>query len=294
MTIQIFNDYHPDAFLGGTELFVKRISTDLANLGHEVKIFHKDTFHMMDFDKPIVYFNIGTVWPLNWEKISKSKYIKVEMDYNFCISRNLIQCKENGCLDAEHLLHYGQIIQNASLNVYLSAAHRQAYRQLFGDAVNNSLLVHSFYHPLEEYLDFGWRRIPNSVIFAARLNREKGPLAVIQYALQNPTKTVYVAGEGVFAEILGQVRNIQVLGKIDPKAMPSLYNLMEEAISAPEWLDPGPVSIVEAILCGCKPIVNENNLILSWGLRGEELRKHIQLTHIKLIESIEKLERGEI
>jgi glycosyltransferase involved in cell wall biosynthesis len=220
--------------------------------------------------------------------IANRTYVKMEMDYGYCHMRNGM-CED--CLKANPEVYnrHKVILEKASFLIFINPKQREIYRRYFGDLVNNSMTILIFMDDVEKYKDEGHQRIPNSVLYAGRLYYEKGVMNVLKLAIDMPKAKFYFIGFGL-PELIVKIENIKnciYLGSKPKEEMPIFYNMYEYFASMPEWTDTGPITIVEAMLCGMKPIANDNNGVMSHGFKdNKEIIKLVNESKKRLFEKL--------
>jgi glycosyltransferase involved in cell wall biosynthesis len=159
--------------------------------------------------------------------------------------------------------------------------------------VNNSVLVFPLYCDEKKFWNMHRLRLPDSYFFAGRLYYEKGIDNVLNLAVQNPKVNFYFLGEGLpkYITRIANVGNCSYLGGFpdEREKMVEYYNMFENFVSLPVWMDTGPTKVVEAELCGCKLVLNDNNKIRTWNWKDvTECRKMIKESTDKFFERIEE------
>ena len=155
----------------------------------------------------------------------------------------------------------------------------------------------SFYDYPEKYVDLDHFRLPNSYFFTGRFYHEKGIDAVLKFAVDNPMITVYTLGFGLpeYIERMKNVGNIVILGTRPEKRkdIVKYMNMFENFLSFPEWEDTGPISVVEAELCGMNLVINENNKIRTNGWKDAgECREMIDKARDKIFRKVGEYDKS--
>jgi len=62
---------------------------------------------------------------------------------------------------------------------------------------------------------------------------------------------------------------VRVHDHVPDLQMPKIFNRHQSLASFPQWFDPCPRACIEAAMCGCKVLTNEENGFASWGYSAE-------------------------
>lgn len=134
------------------------------------------------------------------------------------------------------------------------------------------------------------KREPNSVMWSGGLTPGKGLDEFEEYIKSNPDKKFYVAGWGD-SQRFKKYENVTCLGQLTHKDLAEWYQKSEYFYHKPNWLDAFGRSVMEAYLCGCKLITNNNVGAMSygWNLDDYEFIKGELHSEPKLWDIIEKV-----
>lgn len=282
MKIAFVHDYRAEEYKGGEELSLRKFQEEGRKRGHdilEMSFSDYDRKKLQDSDIVILgNISLFNLVEIEWIADNK-KTVKYEADYGFCAferSANCEICKLEGkCKNP----FYDFLYEKVRLIVYLNPAQREIYRRFFGNKVNNSILCFPFYSDEKAYHDKKLERIKDSVIYPHRLVPLKGIDRAVAFAATHPDSIFFFAGRNLTPKLLPMIKTLNngvYLGDIAFQTMPHLFNLMEKVMFLGNWRDTGPMSIIEANLCGCQ-IIHHNALIISWNWKNtEELRKLIR------------------
>jgi glycosyltransferase involved in cell wall biosynthesis len=301
MKLAIINDLNKSQYKGGTEYYADFLTRVGNDKGFETKQVNTELKKNLSDVDICVVLNIAH-FPeedVRWMMENK-KYIKVEMDYGFCASRNA-KCTFSKCPHAEDgkcyspkFLFYKEVLEKAEIIVFLNPHQREFYRNFFGEIVNNSMICMSFYEYPEKFVNEKRFRIPNSYFFSARLYSEKGVDNIIRFAVENPHLNIFVLGFGdpYYVNKILNIRNIVYLGDLPEsrETMNGYYNMFENFLSFPIWADTGPIKVVEAELCGMNLVINDNNKIRTNGWKDiKELREMINDARERLFKKVKEI-----
>lgn len=155
--------------------------------------------------------------------------------------------KRHGCMAKTSRRMYTRSL----LNVFVSPLHLRTIKQILGpNAIGNSFVV----KPTIDTSVFFDRRLDRDIenLFVGALTEAKG-MENIKHAF--PDGNIVLVGPkglGANPDFGHQV------GKVDHALIPLYMNRARNFIFLPRWPEPMGRVIVEAALCGCKLIINEN------------------------------------
>ena len=254
MKVLFIHDFTVEQWLGGAQLEINWFMEIGRRKGHECKLITPENYSRDEVASAglVIFNNVSRfqVEELNW--ISKQKpFITWTHDYTLAHWTLKISTAEK----AECALN---LLKNSLCNIFLSPLHAHEYQRLVNleDATNlimaSPINVDLFQDlKLERDIDF---------LFAGRLSPPKGVLNVLVTAAANPNKNFYFAGSGPLQEIMREKAssNCKILGEVPYAKMPELYSRAKFFIYLPEWADPFAQVAVQAKLCNCNLIINQN------------------------------------
>jgi len=150
---------------------------------------------------------------------------------------------------------WAQFFRKARKNIFLSPLHRDAFKAVFTDeelgetATIPSALDVDFWHADKDII-----RKPNTVICVNGLEIYKGRYPHNQYVLDHPEMEFTFVGGG--NEI--NKPNAKYIQQVSPEDLRKLYSEHEYCMMLPENPEPFCRVVMEAYLCRCKIIKNEN------------------------------------
>ena len=200
---------------------------------------------------------------LYWELFEyKKRFIKYDHDM-----RELRRLPKTRCL-----------FERSAANVFLSNAHAKEYKKEHIYGISIPLAIDTAF-----WRNLRAERKPNTCIIPTY---HKGP--------QNHDKIIAEHKDWQFTVIGNklptQKPNIHVLGKRTPEQMRELYNTHEHMVHCPAVLWAGERVYFEAMLCGCKTIINDNVGHKSWGAIE---RSSLEIAPYKFWELVENvIEKG--
>ena len=186
----------------------------------------------------------------------RGPYIKMEFDYGFC-KNHLKEC-EDGCKSCVEDGWYREFLQGAERIFFTCPAQKDWYRKILGTVADNSILNPSWIDP-DRFPHLGWRRTPNTTMYHGRLFPHKGVLNVVVQAMLHPEKQYTFVGDGPpqIEAMIESVANCHIIRQVTPELIPYLLNATEEWAMLSNWDDTGPMSAVEAYLCGARIVHNQ-------------------------------------
>lgn len=182
---------------------------------------------------------------------------------------------------------FRQIYGMSNLNIFISPAHRDYVLSALSLDSKNSIVL-----PLaidtSKFTNTNNKREHNSVLVPSY---HKGKLNVCAYIKSNPDKyyTIISNDSAEILSITGNVSHIKFLDKQTQGQMAEQYNCHEYMLHLPEKLWAGERIYFEAILCGCKPIVNENVGHFSWQVNGMDVQGMLDNAIVQFWERISGL-----
>lgn len=181
--------------------------------------------------------------------ISRARYIRYCHDYE-CIPR---------------LKDRKDFYDNSLMNIFLSPLHKQEYENKIGYQIPKIEIQNS---PIDTKL-FKYYKSPRKkeALWVGQANVHKGIENVIYFAKKNKDVMINVIGFGN-ANLLNDLKklsNVSFKGEYPHCLMPKMYNDYDSFIHLPVWKEPFGRTILEAYLCGCDLIINDNLGCMSFG-----------------------------
>lgn len=171
------------------------------------------------------------------------RYIKMDADY----------------FVANNINKYNGIYNNSLINYFRSPL-------LFTEIIKKLKFVPSHkYMPscinTDIFIDYKQKRISNSYYWVGNAVPEKGLVNVMNYIKERPKAKLYasILSTSPYSE---QLRDFQkfvlAMPEMNNESLVEYYNMFENFIHLPEWKEPTGRAFMEAYLCGCNVIGNEN------------------------------------
>ena len=152
------------------------------------------------------------------------------------------------------------IIKGASFCIFFSELQRDLIEKLIGSKLESFVTVPPVEH-LDSYYNKGLKRDIKLLSYGGHLEY-KGFFNIME---KYPTECPLFIGGGP-QDLPLKYSYGKCLGKIPQEDMPSLLNRVEKFVHMPRWAEPYGLTTVQAALCGCEVIENENSKVLSKGL----------------------------
>lgn len=176
------------------------------------------------------------------ELLATKKCVRYEHDY---------WVAENRKSDYKKCLH----------NIFLSPLHKKEVERLVGYKIENSSIIPSpvdsrLFRPNEK------KEKENTVIYTGNVCELKGKENLVKYAKDNPSLRIMVIGWG---DVANMPSNIEFIKEVTQKELVKYYQKSKYFFHRPIWKEPFGRSVIEAYLCGCSLLLNDNVGALSYG-----------------------------
>lgn len=235
-------------------------------------------------------------------------YITYQHDYCFCPFRVQIRC--NGVLSSticrdcsspirkygeSFLDFYRRVLSNSSLNLFISFPQEKIYRRVYGGVIDPSFVILPPVDPDKYYIYPSFRRDPNLIVCTSgRLNSpNKGWGNIKKYIEKNPgfRYELYTMSNDDIVSFARRKTNVKLFSPIHRDHIPEVYNRASKMLCLPDGPEPAGRTPVEAALCGCTPVMNNNvgvsHFPLSWD-DPENLSREIKDGAVKTWVEIER------
>ena len=184
--------------------------------------------------------------PCNGESHEICKYKSI-FNVKSNIQRKTISRK---CFQASSLIN--DLYKNSLANIFLSPLHHTKITEMLK-------IQHRPYFVLRPTVDtekFYNKNQKRDIeyIFAGTISEAKG-VENLKVYFQNTDKKLLMVGKNIFGE---QLPFAQYTGFVSYDEMPNYFNRAKNFIYLPRWPEPQGRVVVEAALCGCNLITNEN------------------------------------
>jgi glycosyltransferase involved in cell wall biosynthesis len=216
-------------------------------------------------------------------------YVIYHHDYMYVCKWRLYFSEEERCKSCVEWRR--NLIRGASLNLFLSPLHRQAHQAVVPEiGLSNSVCIPSSVDT--EHFKPITPTERNGVLYVGVIDEFKGISNVLLYASERGLKVDFYGYDqnNVLCDRI-ETEGHKIIGPVDYFNLPELYSKYEYAIHLPQQSEPYGRFLVEAYLCGCKIITNQNNGAWSYpfmkGNNKEEIRHTLSYSSIAFWEEIE-------
>jgi len=174
--------------------------------------------------------------------------------------------------------NWPELYKSIPFTIFLSPLHRDRAFKEIGYKFENCTIIPS---PIDSKL-FCISDEPkekNSVLCVGNLCPEKGLAELIQYAEQNPHLKFYCVGWGNLIKELEAQPNIEFVGELHQEDLVKYYQRCEYFYHRPRLNEAFGRTVIEAYLCGCNLLLNNNIGAISWDWdfsNYEEVKKAVQ------------------
>lgn len=180
----------------------------------------------------------------------KRPYVKYEHDHREIIG-------EQARLQLARLL-----FKHSILNVFISPTQLQNHQNYLGDVISPYFLLPPAIDTKRfRILKDTNRNKKKMVNVSGRLYESKGFRHMLQFAMAKQGQhsfEIYTKNYKEVREVFGKLGNVKVLPPVENDYLPKVYNSAGYVIHLPRALEACGRTIAEGLLCGCKPITNEN------------------------------------
>lgn len=208
----------------------------------------------------------GSAWFNNEQYqilLSKDNFMVLECAYTGCTPEpyGIGGKVNNGNYESNNLSEFMRALMvKSKLNIFLSPLHKLEFCKFLNIDIPNS---YNFFQPIDTSIfynkNLSSRDIP--FLFVGAMNWFKGLGDAID--IFGNSGLHIVGRHSPVVESLPP--NVKYLGEFSPKDLSDIYNRTKRFVHIPKWQEPSARTVVEAALCGCELIVNENVGAMSFG-----------------------------
>lgn len=151
------------------------------------------------------------------------------------------------------------LMARSSLNIFVSPLHRFEFENFLKTQVPNP---YDFYQPIDQNVFYNQRRTRDiPFLYVGALNNFKGlDIAIELFG----DRGLHIAGRGDISQYK-LPSEAKYLGALAVEDLVSVYNRSQNFVHLPRWQEPFARTVVEAAMCGCNLILNENVGAVSFG-----------------------------
>lgn len=192
------------------------------------------------------------------------------------------------------------IVPNACKIYFMSPRHREHIMSVMGGKTgeilekNNDLLVVPIDYELFKRVP-NVEKIKNMYLFVGLIHPNKGITELLQLAQEDKSIIISFVGKedkNFDVKLFDKYKNVHYFGHVAKESLPEIYNISQYICLLPQGgsVESAGRTIFEGILCGCKPIINNDVGNASWGWYQEpkEIIKNMNFSTEKLFDEIEK------
>lgn len=299
MKVLWIQDNSPWTSFGGAEATDKQcILRGIREEGHEIQVMIPENMStdLIDNAELIVISNAVRFPQQILEYALLKPFVVFLHDFIFCRFRAHYPRLEK-CQACPYLPFWRRMFDESLLNLFLSPLHRSLYFEVMPELENHpSELIcppvdTSLFKPQQ-----GVPRRENHAIYAGVIADYKGIREIIEYGKQHRELTIDFVGPVGHPLLHGSELAQQIVANgfkhLPPVAynqMPQLLSSYQYAIELPPFTMPCERFILEAYLCGCQILANQNVGFLSWKFKNrKEAKRETEKSTEKFWKSVEK------
>lgn len=157
------------------------------------------------------------------------------------------------------------LLKKAQLCIFFSDLHKSMTEKVIGEV--NSFIAIPPVNGLEKYYDMEIERDLDLLSYGGHLEH-KGFFNILEAF---PDRDCAFIGGGI--HILPQLyRYGRVGGKVPQEQMPEVLNRAKTFVHMPRWPEPYGITTLQAALCGCEVVENENSVVM----RGRDISEVVE------------------
>jgi len=159
------------------------------------------------------------------------------------------------------------LFKHSFLNVFISPFQERNHREKLGDGIDPYYLLPPAIDTRKFRILEGIERDPKLVVnTCGRLYAQKGYYNVLQFIMGKKKLKfeIYTREHQNIADAMKQLDNVKVFPLVENEQLPEIYNRATYTMHLPRAYEACGRTIAEGLLCGCKPIMNENMGIKSF------------------------------
>lgn len=167
----------------------------------------------------------------------------------------------------------GKLLERCKASISVSPMHGEIWRKIFPQVEGKQVIVEPQIDPnvFKATYPGEYDRQDDLYAYVGTIAKGKGYLNCLQYVDIQGGRLVSI-GDVHHTIPRKVVRN--GVGHIPYHAMPRTYSQVAYLIHLPEWPEPQGRNVIEALLCGCKVIVNDKVGALSYPWMDTHLRRN--------------------
>ena len=252
-------------------------------------------------------FNVVVMTPYNFSKsiLKKAKLIILNNIWYFGTIQmeNILECLFEDKIpyvkyehDLREISRPGfslPLFKHAVLDVFISPAHLEKHQRIL--EIPRSLVL-PLAIDVSRFKLHKVKRIKNRVINTSGKLHAKGLMNMKAFVDSHPEKSFvfYTKKDKIVEQMFANDKNVKISDPIKNQYLPREYSRAEYFVHLPQKFQPGERGVFEAVLCGCKVIINDNVGHSSWGWNWEDIdfiREQLKQAPVKFWEEMRKIIR---
>lgn len=252
--------------MGGAELSSRQVINVGKRLGFDIHVLTPQGFNLgiLRNAKLLIINNIWTFDSTQMIEIKRAifefrvPYIKYEHDMREIYDSRLSFSR--------------RLFKHSKMNIFISPLHLQEYQKKIYD------MSPPYTFPLAIDVD---RFKPNpkikrdmkKVVHASGNLHNKGAVTLLSMTKHRKDMKfeIYIGDNNLIAQMFAKVKNVVIKTRVDNDEMPNIYSSAGYLVHVPPAVWAGERVVLEAALCGCKLIINDNVGHKSWGWDLEDI-----------------------
>lgn len=251
MKVLFVSDFSLDHNSGGAQVSNDAIIKKGEQLGHEIIL------HNFDSDYTDFLCSYDLIISSNLEVI----YNKTPDKLNYIINHpNHVRLEHDSCLYLETNKRK-QLFESSKINFFLSEFHVSFFRSMYGNIFSNIEIV---FDPIDtNTFKPSSAEKKYDVVYCGFAHQLKGFDNLIQFAKNNPKRTINIFGWGAydFENLIEKHKNINYHGRISHAETAEVYQRSNTIFHNPIVNEPFCRMVAEAILCGVKDLQGNESKI---------------------------------
>ena len=247
-------------FMGGAELSSQHVINVGKELGFDIGMITPQSFNIavLRRAKLIVLNNMFTFNPSQFAEINRTifefqvPYVKYEHDM-----RELYD---------DRLSFSRRLFANSKMNVFISPLQNSKYHDIIYD-MGYTVTLPLAIDTSEFYPSPKIKRIKNKAVHTSSNLHNKGAATLLSMvkAHNELSFDIYPGENDYILQMISEILNVTLKPRVSHDKMSDIYNEAEYLVHVPTGVWAGERVVLEAALCGCKLIINDNVGHKSWG-----------------------------
>lgn len=274
--------------MGGAELSSHQVITIGERLGFNIQLLTPQSFNL-GLLRNAKLLILNNIWSFDASQMVEIKraifefqvpYVKYEHDMREVIYEDRLSFSR-------------RLFKNSKMNVFLSPLHLQEYQKKIYEM--SPCITLPLAIDVDKFIpNPKIKRDMNKTVHTSGNLHNKGAMPLLAMTKQHPEMKfdIFVGDNNQVSQLFAQQKNVRLMPRTDNDKMADVYSGAGYVAHAPTDVWAGERVVLEAALCGCKLILNDNVGHKSWGwdLRDTQaLRKTLRQAPYTFWQHIEKL-----